>query len=74
MKIESKQNGDEYEIEVAVDETYKVPTFDIFIEQESDFSSDGGHSFETTVNSASLNRVACLELIIEIEKFLKETE
>lgn len=47
--------------------------FVIAIEQESDFSTDGGYTFETITNSACLNKDDAKELIIKLNQFVLTT-
>jgi hypothetical protein len=43
---------------------------EIFITQESDCSSDGGHTFETITNNYELNKFEATKLINELSEYL----
>ena len=46
--------------------------FIITIEQESDWSTDGGYTFEDVTNSVELTKDQCINLIAELKKFTTE--
>lgn len=58
------------------DETFETSItednyFAISITKESDFSSDGGYSFEQLCSSIHLNRAGAFDLMLELRTFLK---
>jgi hypothetical protein len=47
--------------------------FVVAINQESNWSQDGGHTFEDVTNSFELGRAQAMALIDELEGYIKKT-
>ena len=52
--------------------TDKTSTFNIYIDTETDFSYDGGHSFEDITLCANLSKEEAMDLVEELNDFIGE--